>query len=144
MSVVGTHLLYVGMQWLRRLSPWRPCPFRGVGYVCCSYCFYFVRSRLPVLVLLFPLCIQLLSSTAEQFFGSPLVLSKPMMQVLSSCGLLRFHSGIARGQPSHLSSAGPCICRLHNTGCGFPIPGAYPPHPLPHRADADFMFCIVV
>ena len=40
-------------------------------------------------------------------------------------------------------SSVPCIF-VDISGCGFHIPGAYPPHPLPHRADTKVMFFIVV
>ena len=79
---------------------------------------------------------------AEQFFGSPLVLSKPMIQFYRPVSFC-FKTAASQGTAFTPDSSVPCIF-ADISGCGFHIPGAYPPHPLPHRADADVMFFIVV
>ena len=79
---------------------------------------------------------------AEQFFGSPLVLSKPMIQFYRPVSFC-FKTAASQGIAFTPDSSVPCIF-VDISGCGFHIPGAYPPHPLPHRADAEVMFFIVV
>ena len=79
---------------------------------------------------------------AEQFFGSPLVLSKPMIQFYRPVSFC-FKTAASQGTAFTPDSSVPCIF-VDISGCGFHIPGAYPPHPLPHRADAEVMFFIVV
>ena len=79
---------------------------------------------------------------AEQFFGSPLVLSKPMIQFYRPVSFC-FKTAASQGTAFTPDSSVPCIF-ADISGCGFHIPGAYPPHPLPHRADAEVMFFIVV
>ena len=79
---------------------------------------------------------------AEQFFGSPLVLSKPMIQFYRPVSFC-FKTAASQGTAFTPDSSVPCIF-VDVSGCGFHIPGAYPPHPLPHRADAEVMFFIVV
>ena len=79
---------------------------------------------------------------AEQFFGSPLVLSKPMIQFYRPVSFC-FKTAASQGTAFTPESSVPCIF-ADISGCGFHIPGAYPPHPLPHRADTKVMFFIVV
>ena len=79
---------------------------------------------------------------AEQFFGSPLVLSKPMIQFYRPVSFC-FKTAASQGTAFTPDSSVPCIF-ADISGCGFHIPGAYPPHPLPHRADTKVMFFIVV
>lgn len=79
---------------------------------------------------------------AEQFFGSPLVLSKPMIQFYRPVSFC-FKTAASQGTSFTPDSSVPCIF-VDISGCGFHIPGAYPPHPLPRRADAEVMFFIVV
>ena len=54
-----------------------------------------------------------------------------------------FKTATSQGTAFTPDSSVPCIF-ADISGCGFHIPGAYPPHPLPHRADAEVMFFIVV
>ena len=54
-----------------------------------------------------------------------------------------FKTAASQGTSFTPDSSVPCIF-VDISGCGFHIPGAYPPHPLPHRADAEVMFFIVV
>ena len=54
-----------------------------------------------------------------------------------------FKTAASQGTAFTPDSSVPCIF-VDISGCGFHIPGAYPPHPLPHRADAEVMFFIVV
>ena len=79
---------------------------------------------------------------AGQFFGSPLVLSKPMIQFYRPVSFC-FKTATSQGTAFTPDSPVPCIF-ADISGCGFHIPGAYPPHPLPRRADAEVMFFIVV
>lgn len=66
---------------------------------------------------------------AEQFFGSPLVLSKPMIQFYRPVSFC-FKTAASQGTAFTPDSSVPCIF-ADISGCGFHIPGAYPPHPLP-------------
>ena len=79
---------------------------------------------------------------AEQLFGILPVFSEPVIQFYRPVSFC-FKTAASQGTAFTPDSSVPCIF-ADISGCGFHIPGAYPPHPLPHRTDAEVMFFIVV
>ena len=78
----------------------------------------------------------------QQLFGFLPVSSESVIlfyRPVSFC----FKTAASQGTAFTPDSSVPCIF-VDISGCGFHIPGAYPPHPLPHRADTKVMFFIVV
>ena len=79
---------------------------------------------------------------AEQFFGFLLVLPKPMIQFYRPVSF-GFKTAASQGATFTPDSSVPGIF-ADISGCSFHMPGAYPPHPLPHRTNAEVMFFIIV
>ena len=78
----------------------------------------------------------------KQFFGFPLVLSKPMIQLYRPVSFC-FKTAASRQAAFTPDSSVPGTF-TNISKCSFHMSGTYPPHPLPHRTDAEVMFLIVV
>ena len=148
-SFVSFAHLYIEGKWLGeepKGGPWqRPCLSKNVPERLWVHIVFDLHSNTASgsLHLCPPSVFQSFPQEQRQFNGSPLVVSKPRIQFYRPVSFC-FKTAASRGDSLHPDSSVPCIFRSTYPDAVFTFLVPILPHRLPHRADAEVMFFIVV